>query len=254
MDEETQKIITEQMKKLPKDVMDAIISVDYKTKLQEITKRQRLMIDQAGKLEMETTLVMIGLEPLNDFVDNIEREFGVNSIRAKEIAMDVSEHIFKPIRDSLQKMNDAAKDDDGAVEGGEIEPPATKFTNTTEPNLNRDQILNEIENPIPNHSNFSKTIPEQQGFPEQILAKSEHLELDVPPSQTLETVPGQEVKDVAKEAVTPNNLGNNIVESKMTSTTITPQQIVNAKPEIKLPEIDKKRPTSGADPYREALS
>ena len=72
MDEETQKIVMEQMKNLPSDVREAILSVDYKIKLQEITKRQRLMIDQAGKLEMETTLVVIGLEPLADFVENIQ--------------------------------------------------------------------------------------------------------------------------------------------------------------------------------------
>ena len=105
MDSETQKTIDEQIARIPTDVREAIISVDYKTKLVEITKRQRLLIDQAGKLEMETTLVMIGLEPLADFIANIQREMGLNTIRAKEVAMDVSENIFKPIRESLYKMN-----------------------------------------------------------------------------------------------------------------------------------------------------
>src|ERR1035437_9028794 len=105
MGEETQKIITEQMKNIPEDVALAIISVEYQAKLQEVVKRQKLLIDQAGKLEMETTLVMIGLEPLADYAGNLQRELSLPMVRAKDIAMDVSEHIFKPVRDSLQAMN-----------------------------------------------------------------------------------------------------------------------------------------------------
>lgn len=259
MDEETQKIIAEQMKKLPKDVVEAIISVDYKTKLQEITKRQRLMIDQAGKLEMETTLIMIGLEPLADFVENIEREFGVNSVRAKEIAMDVSENIFKPIRESLKKMNEQVLSElpnkESPTDAGwqsQIKEQGTSPIEKTDPDLNRDQILNEIENPIPNHSSFSKVTHEQPSTPKQTPVKSEHLELEIRSEQTLETVPGQVAKEVVKDIITPIN-NTNILESKMTGTTITPQQIVNAKPEVKLPEINKKGPISGIDPYREPL-
>jgi len=116
MDPETQKIIADQIKNLPKDVKEAIISVDYKTKLQEITKRQKLLIDQAGKLEMETTLVMIGLEPLTDFIGNIQRELGVLGTRAQEIAVDVSENIFKPIRASLKAMNEPVVETEGDVQ------------------------------------------------------------------------------------------------------------------------------------------
>jgi len=215
MDEETQKIIAEQLKTLPKDVKEAIISVDYKTKLQEITQRQKLLIDQAGKLEMETTLVMIGLEPLADFVGNIEREMNVPALRAKDIAMDVSENIFKPIRMSLQKMNEAV-----AGEEEVEEPAAPRFTDTNEINLNRDQILSEIENPVPNRQPATLT----------------SSEIEIPPKQEVEVKPVQ-----------------NLMESKLSDITITTKQIVNAVPEVKLPEI-KKRPSSGIDPYRESLS
>jgi hypothetical protein len=41
----------------------------------------------------------------------------------------------------------------------------------------------------------------------------------------------------------------------MAGMTITTQQIVEAVPENKLPPvIEKKRPSSGVDPYREAIS
>jgi hypothetical protein len=234
MDEESQKIIEEQMKKLPEDVKQAIISVDYKTRLQEITQRQKLLIDQAGKLEMETTLVMIGLEPLSDYMDNIQREMELPPVRAKEVAMDVDEHIFKPIRVSLQNMNEGLKPAEKKVPNG--------ATASEEIDLDRNQVLNEIENPEMirdgNQSmNFKPEAPKQAGT----------TAIEIKPAQEIETIPGQGVKDVARST------DMDILTAKMTGATTTSQQIINTKPESKLPEI-KKRPFSGVDPYRESLS
>lgn len=246
MDEETKKIIEEQMKSLPRDVVEAIVSVDYKTKLQEIAKRQRLLIDQTGKLEMETTLVMIGLEPLADFIENLQRELVLSVIRAKEVAMDVSENIFKPIRESLRAMNGREE----VVEKGEeeeTEAPAPKFTNSNETSLNRDQILKEIEDPSLIDSSINKANKQTEKAENKIEIKKT-AELEIRPNQELNTVPGETVRDITKEPTV------NIWEAKMSGPTITPQEIVQAKAETKLPEIgDKKRPSSGIDPYREPL-
>ncbi len=252
MDEETQKIIEEQMKILPVDVKTAIISVDYKTKLEEITKRQRLMIDQAGKLEMETTLVMIGLEPLADYMDNIERELDVNNMRAKDIAMDVSEHIFKPIRESLQKMNDDLEKETGDEEiiaeektGGMGEE--VTFTNNNEENLNRDQILNEIENPIPNRQ---ATVIEEKIKEEKVVTEEVANKIEIRPLQAIEIRENKELNTVPGEVVKDNVV--NILETKMSGTTVTNKQNIEVKPEIKLPEITEKKVAS-SDPYREAI-
>lgn len=238
MDEETQKIIDEQVRNLPADVKQAIISVNYQTKLQEITKRQKLMIDQIAKVEMETTLVMIGLEPLTDYVANLQRELGVSEARAREISLDVNENIFKPIRESLRQMNEAMEkagepaEQSGLIGMGED----IKFTNSNETNLNRDQILKEIENPAPNRIPVSA--PAIKTNPEKPLSV---------PSTTIEIRPAQEIE------IKPNNIPANIVEAKMTSPIVTKQQITDLKPETKLPEV-KKKPSSGVDPYREPIA
>lgn len=238
MDDETQKIISDQLKKLPSDVKEAIVSVDYKTKLQEITKRQRLLIDQAAKLEMETTLVMIGLEPLVDYISNLQREMGLTETRAKEVAVDVSDNIFKPIRESLRAMNEEVL----APESGASEPEekVIRFTNTNETSLNRDQILNEIENP---------SIIEGGDRSMHLTSKpTVSTELEIRPDQELETLPGEKVKEVIRNT----DIGENILQAKMTKPTVITQQLVEVKSEIKLPEV-KKRPTSGIDPYREPI-
>ncbi len=232
MDEETQKIIEEQMKKLPADVKEAIISVDYQTKLAEIAKRHRLLIDQTGKLEMETTLVMIGLEPLSDYIDNLQTELDIPITRAQEIAVNVNEAIFKPIRSSLEAME--------TVEEEDISAP--KFTNSNETSLNRDQILKEIEDPslIDEGPKTVRTAPivhptnREQEESEKIPATEE---------TQIEIRPAQEIQEANK----------GILQAKMSGNTITSQQIINASTEKKLPEI-KKKPTSSVDPYREPLN
>jgi hypothetical protein len=242
MDEEIQKIISDQLKRLPEDVRAAILSVDYKTKLQEITKRQRLLIDQAGKLEMETTLVMIGLEPVADYVTNVQRELEIPPGRAQIISQDVNENIFMPIRESLHTMNESTDDEDlNPVD----EPPVTKFTNSNETNLNRDQILNEIENP-----SIIKEGDRSMSFSQKPVIASTSIE--IPPTQEIQTIPGQGVKNVTPVVNIPTPM-NNILESKMTSSTIINSAATEIKPVIKLPDIEKKRPASGVDPYREPL-
>jgi hypothetical protein len=257
MDEETQKIIAEQMKILPKEIVAAIISVDYKTKLQQITQRQKLMIDQAGKLEMETTLVMIGLEPLADYVNNLQRELEITSTRAEEIALDVSENIFKGIRAFLEKMDEEmlTVEENSEIKGeveqekeGRIEIDTEINTDETVKkeetlNLDRNQILSEIENPnsIPDGN---RSMNFKAG-----TSQTQTTELEIRPEQTLETIPGEEVKDVEKPTIKEETV--DIFKAKMTGTIITPQKVTEEKTETKLPEVEKKRPSSGVDPYRE---
>ncbi len=228
MDQETQKIIQDQMKTLPSDVKEAIVSVDYRTKMQEIAQRQKLLIDQAGKLEMETTLVMIGLEPLTDYIANIGRELGVDAERATEIAKDVSESIFKPIRGSLKTMNEvqepAPEEEPDTYSGwGDTKNTGASAEPNSTSDLNRDQILSEIENPLPNRSEPTPTVSGETKIP-----ISTNKEIEIRPD------------------ISP-------IEAKMTGTTVSAQQIVNAKPEIKLPAVEK-TPISKVDPYREPLN
>lgn len=248
------------MRRLPRDVKEAIVSVDYKAKLQEITHRQKLLIDQAAKVEMETTLVMIGLEPLADYVANLQTELSVSETRAKEIALDVSDNIFKSIRDSLRAMNEpveteASRDEQATATKapgwrekiiGEDEP-VTKFTNTNETNLNRDQILNEIEDPSI-ISGGDRTMAFGTKIEKPVVTTQE---IEIRPAQAIETVPGQIVKDISQNT---GDTGHNIFESKMTSPTVISQQVINTRPENKLPEVNKNRPTSGVDPYREPIN
>jgi hypothetical protein len=188
---------------------------------------------------------MIGLEPLADYVENLQRELEVSLIQAREIALDISENIFKPIRESLQEMNDKIDSEEENIGPNDTETETTEDNSSNEINLDRNQILNEIENPETigggtGTMNFSKNIPVK-------IEENKITTVTTKKPQDIEIIPGQVVKDVTK------NTTSDLLKDKMTGTTITPQQIVNVKAETKLPEIEKKRPTSGVDAYREPL-
>jgi len=227
MDEETQKLIIEQIKQLPANIREAILSVDYKVKLQEITNRQRLLIDQAGKLETETTLVMLGLEPLSNYVDNIKEELQINETRAKEIALDISDNIFKPIRESLQQMYDDVEREE-IIQTGKIENPKKEITD--ELDIDRSQILKEIEDPS--------------------IIDNGNRTIEIRPAQGLNTVPGQVLKDIGLKNMPDET---SLLEKKMTQSVITSQKVVENEKGNKLPEINKNKPSSITDPYREPI-
>ena len=101
--DDTQKIITDQLEKLTANVRSAILAADYHSKLQAITKDNKLMIDQAGKLEMETTLVMLGLEHLMTIWTISKKMPGFTKNQAIAISHDVNEMIFKSIQGRTKK-------------------------------------------------------------------------------------------------------------------------------------------------------
>ena len=142
MENDTQKIITNQLAKLPANVRNAIISADYRTKLQTITKDNKLMIDQAGKLEMETLLVMLGLEPLDDYTDNLVNNASLSRNQAIAIAHDVNELIFKNIRESLKKINNEAAST--PADENQATPGVWKLTNVPV----QETTIPEAEKPI----------------------------------------------------------------------------------------------------------
>jgi hypothetical protein len=142
-------------------------------------------------------------------------------------------------------MNDKIDSEEENIGPNDTETETTEEDRPNETNLDRNQILNEIENPETigggtGTMNFSKNIPAK-------IEENKITTVTTKKPQDIEIIPGQVVRDVTKKTT------SDILKDKMTGTTITPQQIVNVKTETKLPEIEKKRPTSGVDAYREPL-
>ncbi len=123
MDEKTTKIIKERFDALPESIKQVILSSNYEESLLEIGKKYNLKVEQLGALEVETTLVMMGLTPTKDFESTLTRELHVDASKGNEIVKDINEKIFFKIRELLKLMNTPAGEEpvvEEAVE--EIEP------------------------------------------------------------------------------------------------------------------------------------
>ena len=97
MREKLEKIIKEEMTFLPKEVQEAINSLDWARMAEEIGKKFLLTENEISNFQVETLLVLIGLEEGEAYVRNIENEVGTSKEEAEKIAEEAEQKIFTPI-------------------------------------------------------------------------------------------------------------------------------------------------------------
>ncbi len=200
MNPEIEKEIKDQIASLPERVRAIIASTDITGEIIKIKEKHHLMLDQISTLEIETMMVMIGLEPAEDFVDNLQENLKIDEKKAIDIANDVNESIFKEIRHAMMEQD---TEEEGEEDGKET--------------LNKDSILWEIENPTP----ISQTIKPFIKVEDAVKTQSNIPE--IAPSQTL-------------QKYTAPISAKNIVERKLTEAThIEPKEI-----EISLTKLPQK--------------
>lgn len=101
MNEETQQIFEEQMKKLPIEVVDFLSSANWDGDLDEIGSLYNLSEDELYNFKSEATLVLKGLVHPDEFGDNIEKEVGIQGAVRDAIVATVEQRIFAPVRSAL---------------------------------------------------------------------------------------------------------------------------------------------------------
>lgn len=104
MDTESAAKIKARMEELPEDVRAAIQSAEVGKHLQEVGTKYKLHIDQIETLGNETYLVMLGFTEPDEFAENIQKEVKVPNDQANLIAQDISNTLFVPIRESMQRF------------------------------------------------------------------------------------------------------------------------------------------------------
>ncbi len=95
----------EMFRKLPQDVKEAYESIEYSKMLEDIEKKFHLHVDQTDKLNDEIFRLMVGLIHPEEFTVKVQKGIAVPSETAKQIAGEVNQKIFHPIRASLMKIH-----------------------------------------------------------------------------------------------------------------------------------------------------
>jgi len=226
MDTETEKVIEEQLKKLPANIKQAIANIDMSSYLQELGTKYNLHIDQLGTLSTEIWLVMLGLETFEEFSGNLRKNVGLREGLTESITQDINQRIFLNIRAELQEIQESQK-------------TATLDTDMTE-NLNREDVLQGIEEP---HKASTDTTLSQIAVP---------LKPPTPPPSDLpipETAPNK--------APLVESMGVNILEDKFNKMVHLPKTVQTVtvpttEPKTPIPQSTPPAPKGyRTDPYRE---
>ena len=100
MTEILKQVINREVAKLPKENQEAINAFDWANIAEEIGKKYLLLVNEVNDLQVETLLVLIGLES-DSFALNIENYVGTSKDEAEKIADEIGQKIFTPISDAL---------------------------------------------------------------------------------------------------------------------------------------------------------
>ncbi len=182
MDNDLQNNLQETFQSLPKELQEAISAADLPRKLEAVTKDNKLMIDQAGKVQNETVLVLLGLEPLENYVDNLVKNVGLSKETAEAVANDVNELIFKNVRKTLEKISE----EDKTAETEETIPAAENPVETK--TKNEDTLLPEIypETVLPAQSILTKQEPYHENVsPVENIVQSKMTETIIVPKKNI---------------------------------------------------------------------
>lgn len=130
-------------KTLPKNVQSLITGNDIAQVITPLAQKYDLHIDQGGVLAELATLVMLGLIKTTDFIKEIENSLGLTKVKSGDIAYEIDQTLFKPIREDLKK----------AAHTEPTKAPTAQPANQT-PNHTEDII-----HPHPAQTNYYGSVP-----------------------------------------------------------------------------------------------
>ncbi|OGI76997.1 hypothetical protein A3D42_02610 [Candidatus Nomurabacteria bacterium RIFCSPHIGHO2_02_FULL_41_18] len=97
------QIIKEGLAKLPKEAQDAINSLDWGSIAEEIGKKYLLTESEVNDLQVETFLVLAGIEDWDSYTRNVENQLGTSKNEAEKISEEINQKIFNPIAEKMSK-------------------------------------------------------------------------------------------------------------------------------------------------------
>lgn len=101
MTEKLKQTIKEELQKLPKENQQAIDAFDWVKTVEDVGKKYLLSENEINNLQIETLLILIGVEDPDSYTRNIENEVGTSREEASKINEEILEKIFIPINGVL---------------------------------------------------------------------------------------------------------------------------------------------------------
>jgi len=123
MNNTLKETITNRLQRLPDDAQEAVMSVDYTDFLHTVGRDYELNTKQRRALFTEVLILLLGLEPIENYPRTLQEQLDVSKTSARNIAEDTKEMI-------ISQVNTALNDSDTRTH--EASDSATARTNTTD--------------------------------------------------------------------------------------------------------------------------
>jgi hypothetical protein len=121
MNNTLKETITNRLQRLPDDAREAVMSVDYTNFLHTVGRDYELNTKQRRALFTEVLILLLGLEPIENYPRTLQEQLDVSKTSARNIAEDTKEMI-------ISQVNTALNDSD--TQTHETSDSATARTNT----------------------------------------------------------------------------------------------------------------------------
>ena len=135
----TEEQIAQMYDNLPEDIKESIFGLEMNDIVEKIGRENKLNIEQIGDLANETGMVMLGVTHPNEFIVNLADRLEVDKEKARAIAQEINEQIFKKVRDSLRKIHNIREENEQKTEPEHHQEPSLMVEQS------REDILKEIE-------------------------------------------------------------------------------------------------------------
>ena len=238
---------------LPDDVQKAIASVAVTKQIQAIGQKHQLHVDTVGALLDETQRVMRGETHPKDYIRNLTKRLSIQDTKAKEIAVDINEQIFRPVRESLKKIH---KISDLQPTTDNQQPATNNLQQTT---YNKQLTTNNLQQTTYNKQPIRDTkyqIPDTNTVPsrEEALRELEYPpRVPEKPQQSVNENTKYKIQNTKYQVMEPHK-PSELIEQKMAGPFALPQtKSISEKPADDRRGEIKKRENYEMDPYREPV-
>ena len=109
------KEIANRLEQLPDEIRRALFALETVGQIKNISQRNNLNIEQEERLKTEVANVLLVFEHYSNFIENIRRELAIDLAKAQKIGQEINLEIFRPIKQALRIAHGTAE--------GEFAPP-----------------------------------------------------------------------------------------------------------------------------------
>lgn len=110
--DEVQKELQTRFALLPEELQKVITSSDYQMKLFDLAKKYKMTYEKLGTLELETTLVLLGMTHPRDFPVEMKNILKLPETDFNNLMTEIQVQVFDPIKKALQAVYPEDEDRD----------------------------------------------------------------------------------------------------------------------------------------------